>query len=63
MILPFLFPLWLILGTAGPEQAKNLAAESPPPDSNPFNDAESAENRASLSRQFAAAVNSMLGNT
>jgi hypothetical protein len=57
MVLPFLFPLWLILGTAGLEQAKNLAAESPLPDSNPFNDAESAENRASLSRQFAAAVN------
>ena len=45
------------LGTAGLEQAKNLAGESPPPDSNLFNDAESAENRASLSRQFAAAVN------
>ncbi len=46
----------VILGTAGLEQAKNLAGESPPPDSNRFNDAESAENRASLSRQFAAAV-------
>src|SRR5882724_8101003 len=57
MVLPFLFPLWLILGTAGLEQAKNLAGESSPSDSNPFNDAESAENRARLSRQFAAAVN------
>jgi hypothetical protein len=57
MVLPFLFPLWLILGTAGLEQAKNLAGESSPPDSNPFNAAESAANRASLSRQFAAAVN------
>src|SRR5215471_6240899 len=28
MVLPFLFPLWLILGTAGLEQAKNLAGES-----------------------------------
>src|SRR6266542_2714298 len=60
MVLPFLFLLWLILGTAGLEQAKNLAGESSPPDSNPFNDAESAENRASLSRQFAAAANSLI---
>ena len=28
MVLLFLFPLWLILGTAGLEQAKNLAGES-----------------------------------
>jgi hypothetical protein len=56
MVLPFLFPLWLILGTAGLEQAKNLAAESHPPDSNLVNDAECAENRASLSRQFAASA-------
>ena len=28
MVLPFLFPLWLILGTASLEQARNLAAEN-----------------------------------
>jgi hypothetical protein len=57
MVLPFPFSAMDILGTAGLEQAKNLAGKSPPPDSNPVNDAESAESRASLSRQFAAAVN------
>ena len=48
------------LRTAGLEQAKNLAGGSSPPGSNSFNDTESAENRASLSRQFAAAVNPLI---
>ena len=40
MVLPFFPPAVLILLVAGPEGAKNLAGESPPPDSNPFSDAE-----------------------
>jgi hypothetical protein len=42
---------------AGPEGAKNLAGESPPPDSDPFSDAESEENLVRLSRKFAASPN------
>jgi hypothetical protein len=40
----------------GPEEAKNPAGESPPPDSDPFEDAEFGENYANLSRQFAASA-------
>jgi hypothetical protein len=39
-----------------PEEAKNPAGESPPPDSGPFEDAEFGENYANLSSQFAASV-------
>jgi hypothetical protein len=48
----FLGPRCIISATAGPEGAKNLAGESPPPDSNPFSDAESAKNLARLSRKI-----------
>jgi hypothetical protein len=37
---PFFSPAELLCGVAGPEGAKNLAGESPPPDSNPFGDAD-----------------------
>jgi hypothetical protein len=40
MVLPFFSPAKLILGLRGPEEAKNLAGKSPPPDSGPFSDAE-----------------------
>ena len=43
MVLPFFFPATLILRFAGPEGAKNLAGKCPPPDSNPFSDAESGK--------------------
>src|SRR5439155_894856 len=36
----FLFPAELLSGIAGPEGAKNLAGKCPPPDSDPFDDAE-----------------------
>jgi hypothetical protein len=35
MVLPLLFPVALTLRLQGPEQAKNLAGEGPPPDSDP----------------------------
>jgi hypothetical protein len=38
LVLLSFFPAGLILGLRGPEEAKNLAGESPPPDSNPFSD-------------------------
>jgi hypothetical protein len=40
------FPAVLILLIAGPEETKNLAGECPPPDSNPFSDAEFGQNYA-----------------
>ena len=40
---------------AGPERRTTLAGKCPPPDSDPFNGAESGENYPSQSRQFAAA--------
>jgi len=43
MVLPFFFPATLILRFAGSEGAKNLAGQMPPPDSNPFSDAESGK--------------------
>jgi FHA domain len=36
-------PLGLLFGVAGPEDTKNRAGRSPPPDSDPFSDAEFAE--------------------
>jgi hypothetical protein len=36
MVLPFFFPARLILRFAGPEGAKNLAGNRPPPDSDPL---------------------------
>jgi len=41
---------------AGPEETKNLAGECPPPDSDPFSDAQFAKCLACLSRQFAASA-------
>jgi hypothetical protein len=48
----FLFHAALIRLIAGPEEVKNLAGESPPPDSDPFSNAEFGENLVSLSSQF-----------
>jgi len=46
----------LIQVAAGPEEMKNLAGECPPPDSDPFSDAQFAKSLACLSRQFAASA-------
>jgi hypothetical protein len=51
------FPAALSQLIAGPEGAKNLAGESPPPDSDPFSDAKSDENYSSSSRQFTRSAN------
>jgi hypothetical protein len=40
IVLPFLFPRRVASAIAGLEEAKNLAGKSPPPDSDPFSDAE-----------------------
>jgi hypothetical protein len=40
MVLPFFPPLGYIAAIAGPEETKNLAGKSPPPDSDPFSDVE-----------------------
>jgi hypothetical protein len=53
----FLFPRRVDSAIAGLEEAKNLAGESPPPDSDPFNGVEFGEKPACLSRQFAAKAN------
>jgi hypothetical protein len=50
----FLFPRRILSGIAGPEETKNPAGKSPPPDSDPFSDAEFGENLADLSSQIAA---------
>ena len=50
----FLFPAALAALVAGPQEAKNLGGEEePPPDSDPFSNAESGENLVKLSRRFA----------
>jgi hypothetical protein len=49
MVLPFFSPLGWILELQGPEEAKNLAEECPPPDSDPFSDSEFGKNPACLS--------------
>jgi hypothetical protein len=54
--LPFAFPAALSQLVAGPEGANNRA-KSPPPDSDPFSDAEFGKNLAGLSNQFAASSN------
>ena len=51
------FPRCVVLRSAGPEEAKNPAGKSPPPDSDPFSDAEFGKNLANLSNQFAASAN------
>jgi hypothetical protein len=51
------FPRSVVILIAGPEEAKNPAGESPPPDSDPFSDAEFGKNPGTPSRQFAAALN------
>ena len=53
----FLFPRCVDSAIAGPEEAKNLAGKSPPPDSDPFSDAEFGKNRANCQTQFAASAN------
>jgi len=57
MVLPFFSPLSCFSGIAGPEGAKNPAWESPPPDSDPFNDVHFWKNLVNLSRQFGASAN------
>jgi hypothetical protein len=52
MTLPFRFPLYEF-AVAGPEETKNPSGESPPPDSDPFSNAELARNVANPSREFA----------
>jgi hypothetical protein len=42
---------------AGPEEAKNPAGKSPPPDSDPFSDAELGKNLAFSSSTIAATAN------
>jgi hypothetical protein len=49
--------LALILRFAGPEEAKNLAGQCPPPDSGSFSNAEFGRNLASLSMQKPATPN------
>jgi len=39
-MVPFSAELSLLVVIADPEEAKNLAGESPPPDSNPFGNVE-----------------------
>jgi hypothetical protein len=56
MVLPFSFPGWVTFVVAGPEGAKNLAGERPPPDSDPLK-AEFRKNLVRLSRQFSASAN------
>jgi hypothetical protein len=58
MILSFLFPAMLILtAVAGLEGGEEPAGKDPPPDSDPFNDAESQKNLGSLSSRFAVGAN------
>jgi len=52
MVLPFHFPRPVVSAIAGLEEAKNLAGRSPPPDSDPFNDAQFGKNLAYSSRKF-----------
>src|SRR5258708_643233 len=56
MVLPS-FPRAVRFWIAGPEEAKNLAGKSPPPDSDPFSDAEFGKNLAGLSSKLAATSN------
>jgi hypothetical protein len=47
MNITFLFTRHIDSAIAGLEEAKNLAGGSPPPDSDPFSDAESDQNYTS----------------
>src|SRR5437763_1089240 len=51
------FPLKCFSGIAGPEEAKNLAGKSPPPDSDPFDGVQSEKIHAGLSSKLAASAN------
>src|SRR5215469_743277 len=52
------FPRCVNSVVAGPEGAKNLSGERcPPPDSDPFSNAEFGKNLANKSSQFASALN------
>jgi hypothetical protein len=55
-LFPSFSPAKLIVGLRGPEEAKNQRGRSPPPDSDPFSDAQFAKCLACLSRQFAASA-------
>ena len=56
-IFPFCFPAGLFLRLCGPEEAKNLAGKSPPPDSDPFGDTELLKNPAYLSSSKTGSYN------
>ena len=47
------FPRYVDTAITGPEEAKNPAGKSPPPDSDPFSDAEVWKKSAGLPRQIA----------
>jgi hypothetical protein len=46
----------ILTAVAGLEGGEEPAGKDPPPDSDPFNDAESQKNLGSLSRQFAVSA-------
>ncbi len=51
MILPFL-PRYIDFEVAGPERDEEPSGKSPPPESDPFSDAECGEDYGSQSRLF-----------
>jgi hypothetical protein len=51
------FPRSIDLWIAGPEETKNPAGESPPPDSDPFSDAELGHDLGRVSMQKGATAN------
>jgi hypothetical protein len=56
----FLFPAVLILLVAGPEGGEEPSGESPPPDSDPFSDAEFAKVLLGCQEKFAATADRRL---
>ena len=56
MVLPF-FPGCVDCVVCGSRGGEEPSGEDPPPDSNPFSDAQFGKNLASLSSQFAGSVN------
>jgi len=58
MVLPFFFPVALILRLEGVRKRRRTQrGKCPPPDSDPFNEAEFGQNLVRLSRQNAAGAN------
>jgi hypothetical protein len=58
MVLPFFFPAELIRWNCGSERGEEPSGGCPPPDSDPFSDAEFGRNPLSLSMQKIATTNS-----